>query len=565
MFKARRRTKRVSAEKVKPVKSLTRAPDVTANPLEKVLLMLLYSMGVILLVSDWPITWRMLLGASVLVLTLHFLFACYIIRFEREVFQDLNKFLMVLVLCLLMVAFIRMTVELDMWSPYFIPISFVGVILAIVFNQRFAIETMGIMLVYLGICLYGYDDLLKVVVSLFAGASTGVLLSGGIRKRSKLINVGLLIGVVHVLVLASLSFFINELDSPAATSRDLLRGFIHGAVVGFLLTGFLPFIEYILGTVTEISLLELSNQNEQPLLRKLLIEAPGTHHHSFVVGILSEAAAEAIGANALLCRVGAYFHDIGKINKPEYFIENSGDAKIKHNLLNPEMSTLIITAHTKDGLEMANYYTLPKAIQAFITEHHGTSAVEYFYREALARSEEDTRVSRDAFRYPGPKPQSKETAIVMLADSVEAATRSLKEPTPGRIQAQIHDITMNKLADGQLDECPLTLRDLRRIEDSFFQVAVGIFHQRPVLPKAVKSADGHKTAVNHVNASDSKVFEDKSTKITSGKVNAANGREISATDDSENPRSGKPMDSHKTDKQARIRNNLPGGTSRDDC
>jgi putative nucleotidyltransferase with HDIG domain len=310
-----------------------------------------------------------------------------------------------------------------------------------------------------------------------------------------------------------------------ATARELARGLLHGAVVGFLLTGCLPFIEFLLGTVTEISLLELSNQNEQPLLRKLLIEAPGTHHHSFVVGIFSEAAAEAIGANALLCRVGAYFHDIGKLNKPEYFIENSGEATIKHNLLNPEMSTLIITAHTKDGLEMANYYGLPKAIQAFITEHHGTSAVEYFYREALARSDDDARVSRDAFRYPGPRPLSRETAIVMLADSVEAATRSLSEPTPGRIQAQIHEVIMNKLEDGQLDGCPLTLRDLRRIEDAFFQVAAGIFHKRPVLPRVNKQGEGQKAAVNN-NATPDEKANGEGTRITSGKTSTGGEKDL---------------------------------------
>ena len=201
---------------------------------------------------------------------------------------------------------------------------------------------------------------------------------------------------------------------------------------------------------------------------------------------------------------------------------------MKHNLLNPEMSTLIITAHTKDGLEMAKHFGLPKAVQAFITEHHGRSAVEYFYREAVARSEGDARISRDAFRYPGPRPMSRETAIVMLADSVEAATRSLMEPTPGRIQAQIHEIVMNKLTDGQLDDCPLTIRDLRRIEDAFFQVAVGIFHKRPVLPKASKPLEGQKAAANNVSG-ETKVYEE-GQKITSGKTWSGTERDSSRTE-----------------------------------
>jgi len=516
MFKPRRRPKRVSADKVKPARSSAPTPEVTGNPVEKVLLVVLFSVGVVLLIQDWPVGWRELLGSSTLVLVIHFLFSCYIVRFQSKVFQDMGRFIMVLALALLTLGLVRMTVALDWWSPIFIPISFVGVILAIVFNQRLAVEVTGLLFLYMGICLHGYDDLLKIMITLFAGTLTGILLSGGIRKRSKLVNVGLLIGVVHVLVLASLALFTKEINSPIAASRELARGFLHGVVVGFLLTGLLPFIELLIGMVTEISLLELSNQNEQPLLRKLLIEAPGTHHHSFVVGILSEAAAEAIGANAPLCRVGSYFHDIGKLNKPEYFIENSGEAVVKHNLLNPEMSTLIITAHTKDGLEMAEYYGLPKEVKNFITEHHGTSAVEYFYREALARSDDDTRISRDTFRYSGPRPQSRETAIVMLADSVEAATRSLDDPAPGRVQAQIHQVIMNKLADGQLDECPLTLKDLHRIEDSFFQVAVGIFHKRPVLPKATKPQEGQKVANN--NASSDGKTSTEGQRISSGKA-----------------------------------------------
>jgi membrane-associated HD superfamily phosphohydrolase len=262
MFKARKKTKRVRAEKVKPARKWAQAPEILANPVEKVLLVVLYTVGVILLISDWPVSWAEFIGASALVTVTHFLFACYIVRFQRVVFLDIGRFILVLVMVLLTIGFVRMTVALDWWSPFFIPISFVGVILAIVFNQRFAVEMMGILLLYMGICLYGYDDLLRIMVTLFAGSLTGILLSGGIRKRSKLVNVGVLIGVVHVLMLASLSLYSNEISSSAAISRDLVRGLLHGVVVGFLLTGILPFIEVLIGTVTEISLLELSNQNE---------------------------------------------------------------------------------------------------------------------------------------------------------------------------------------------------------------------------------------------------------------------------------------------------------------
>ena len=522
MLRARKKTKRVSAEKVRPVQPWAQPRETLPHAVEKMLLAVPFTAAVALLVADWPLTPARFLGAVALVGVVHFLFSVYAVRFEREVFLDTSRFVLVLVLVLFTAGFMRMTAALEWWSPFFIPLSFVAVVLAIVFNQRFAVEVTGLLLLYLGLCLRGYDDLLKVMITLFAGALAGILLSGGIRKRSRLVSVGVMIGAAHVVVLVSLALFMGDTGTPATVGRDVLRGFLHGVVVGFLLTGFLPLFETLLGVVTEMSLLELSNQNEQPLLRKLLIEAPGTHHHSFVVGILSEAAAEAVGANALLCRVGAYFHDIGKLNKPEYFIENSGEAAVKHNLLNPEMSTLIITAHTKDGLEMAEYYGLPKAVQAFITEHHGTSTVEYFYREALARSDGETRVSRDAFRYPGPRPRSRETAIVMLADSVEAATRSLVDPTPGRIQAKIHEIVMGKLADTQLDECPLTVRDLRRIEDAFLKVAVGIFHKRPELPRTGRPGEGAKGAAPAAREAPA---EEGVPPLVSGKAVNGGGRE----------------------------------------
>ncbi len=485
MFRSRKTPRRISAHKARPVRAAGPDVDAVPNPIEKLLLAGVFSAVVIGLLLARPLKgggWGALAGGTALVLTLHYLFGAYLLRFEREVFMNMRRYVAVLLLVLIILCLAGLTQLGAWWSPLLIPVSFAGVILAIVFNQRFAVEATGIILLFTGAILYGHADLLKVMVTLFAGAMTGILATTGIRKRSKMVSVGLYIGIVHVVVIAALSLLLGETYSVHDVFLDLVRGFIHGAVVGFLLTGLLPVIEYVLETVTEISLLELSNQNEQPLLRKLLIEAPGTHHHSFVVGIMSERAAEAIGANALLCRVGAYFHDIGKMNKPEYFIENSNDAPVKHRQLNPEMSKLIITAHTKDGLELADYYGLPQAIRNFITEHHGTSAVEYFYQEALARSDDDTKVRRDTFRYPGPRPRSRETAIVMLADSVEAALRSMTEPSTPRLKAMVHEVVMKKLTDGQLDDCLLTLRELHRLEEAFFQVAVGIFHRRPVIP-----------------------------------------------------------------------------------
>ena len=255
---------------------------------------------------------------------------------------------------------------------------------------------------------------------------------------------------------------------------------VQGLLVGFLVSGLLPVIEYLFEVTTDVSLLELSNQNENLVLRKLLIESPGTFHHSFIVGLLAEAAAERIGAHGLLCRVGAYFHDIGKMNKPQYFAENADQARSLHDDLSPEMSALIITSHPKDSLELADFYDLPSCLRAFMVEHHGTSRIEFFYQRALEKArEEGGQVDEEVFRYPGPKPQSKETAIVMLADAVEAAVRSLKKPTSARISALVRELVMERLQGEQLDQCPLTLRDIRDTEEEFTSVLIGIHHARP--------------------------------------------------------------------------------------
>ncbi|MBI4707790.1 MAG: HDIG domain-containing protein [Candidatus Omnitrophica bacterium] len=244
----------------------------------------------------------------------------------------------------------------------------------------------------------------------------------------------------------------------------------------------LPIFEYLFNTVTNISLLELADFN-QPLLQRLVMEAPGTYHHSLVVGNLSESACRAVGANALLARVGAYYHDIGKLDKAEYFSENQEVRESKHDTLSPEMSKLIIMNHVKEGVELARKSHLSQSIIEFIEQHHGNSLVYYFYRRALEKIEEDKEVREEGFRYAGPKPTTKETAIVLLADSVEAASRALKEPTAGKIEEMVHKVINNKFIDGQLDECDLTLKDLEKISEVFVRVLGGIYHSRINYPE----------------------------------------------------------------------------------
>ena len=219
------------------------------------------------------------------------------------------------------------------------------------------------------------------------------------------------------------------------------------------------------------------------------MEAPGTYHHSLIVGNLSETAALAIGANALLARVASYYHDLGKADRPEYFTENEPLGRSRHEGLSPAMSTLIITSHVRDGVALASEFHLPRAILDITAQHHGTSVVEFFYRTAVDRAGEEP-VDPQRFRYTGPKPRTKEAGIVLLADSVEAASRSLDEPTSARLTKLVHDLTMKRLLDGQFDESGLTLRDLRTIEDSFVKVLTSMFHTRVPYPSAPQGGRG---------------------------------------------------------------------------
>jgi len=236
--------------------------------------------------------------------------------------------------------------------------------------------------------------------------------------------------------------------------------------------------------LTDLSLLEVGDV-AHPLLQELVRRAPGTYNHSINVASIGEAAAEAIGARGLLVRVGAYFHDIGKMLKPAYFVENQGQQGSRHESLVPAMSTLIIVAHVKEGAELARQYNLPQPIVDLIAEHHGTTLVEYFYRRATERQQANPdggEVDEHTYRYPGPKPSTRESAVLMLSDAVESASRALTEPTPARIQGLVHDLAMKRLLDGQFDECGLTLEELEVIEQSLVKSLTAVYHGRVKYP-----------------------------------------------------------------------------------
>ncbi|MFT7671503.1 MAG: putative nucleotidyltransferase with HDIG domain, partial [Planctomycetota bacterium] len=371
----------------------------------------------------------------------------------------------------------------------FLPLSLVALVTVLVWGRSVAIEctVYGSGLLGLYVFLHsteGHAEVEGLAIAI-SGALVGAMAADFVRRRSALIRVGLVIGLSQMIVGGTFLLMRPEIaDGPQAALALCALG-LEGLVVGLLVSGLLPTIESIFGVTTDISLLELGNTHEQPLLRKLLLQAPGTFHHSYIVGLLSEAAAEAVGGNALLARVGALYHDIGKLNKPGYFAENSTEARVRHRELTPEMSLLIISAHTRDGVELGRYYGLPEAILDFMPEHHGTSLIEYFYHAAQKiRGEEN--VSEESFRYPGPKPQRIETAIVMIADAAEAISRQMPDPNLARLREMVHEVAFKRLMDRQFEECPMTLSDLALIEGAFVRVLQAIYHQRPTYPKGGK-------------------------------------------------------------------------------
>ncbi len=294
------------------------------------------------------------------------------------------------------------------------------------------------------------------------------------KKRSDILKAGLFVSGINIITVSILLLFAGTLFSNEATT-PLVAASLSGVGVAAIVSISLPLFEYLFKNTTDISLLELLDLN-QPLMRNLMITAPGTYHHSVIVGNLGEAAAEAVDVNPLLSRVTAYYHDIGKIKMPEYFVENQAGSVNRHDKLSPHMSSMILVSHVKEGTELARQYKLPQMVIDIIEQHHGTRLITYFYEKA--KNELGEAPPEEEYRYPGPKPQSRVAALVMLADAVEAASRVLKEPTPSRIEALVDKIINHVFIDGQLDDCELTLKDISLIKKHFTYILTGIFHRR---------------------------------------------------------------------------------------
>ena len=306
------------------------------------------------------------------------------------------------------------------------------------------------------------------------------------RERRVLIRTGMRVGLLNIVMAVSIQTLLYGNPYSQAGGISLIAGFLGGFLSGVIATGFLPLIEMIFGFTTDIKLLELSSL-DQPILKDLMVKAPGTYHHSVIVSSMVEVTAESIHANPLLTKVSAYYHDIGKIKKPLYFVENQVRGDKRHEKLAPSMSSLILISHVKDGIELAKQHKLGKEIIDIIQQHQGTGLISYFYQKAKEQSEKKGSRSSPAkeedFRYPGPKPQTKEAGLVLVADGVEAASRTLVDPTPARIKGMVQKIINNVFSDGQLNECELTLKDLNQIAQSFTKTLSGIFHSRIEYPE----------------------------------------------------------------------------------
>ena len=385
-------------------------------------------------------------------------------------------------------------------APLLIPYAFAPLVLSVLLGRNHGLYAAVFSSLW-GSLLVGRIDPVFLVISLITGF-IGVFVTLQVRRRSRLVRAGVYVGLATWILAAAFGQIgpvIWEVPSQtdwAMIGWQSLAAFATGIATAIVVSGILPMLEHVFKITTDISWLEMSDLNH-PLLKRLSLEAPGTYHHSLAVANLSEAAAEVVGANPTICRVASYFHDIGKVVKPHYFTENIPHGSNPHDDLTPTMSALIIISHVKEGVDLALKNKLNAEIIDVISQHHGTSMVSYFYQRALQqqedarlggkimnmREEDIPEVSEESFRYPGPRPQTKEAAIVSLADSIESASRSLERPTPQRIDDLVRNIIKARLDEGQLDEAPLTIAEIWKIADSFRFSLVNMLHARIAYPK----------------------------------------------------------------------------------
>jgi putative nucleotidyltransferase with HDIG domain len=422
-----------------------------------------------------PLNFVSVLGVIGLVGMAIYLYATFLRHHEPAVSQDRRRIYLIALVTVATFGILWLLESLHA-SPYLLPLPAAAMLLKIFVNPMVAIGTTAVMAILGGVA-HGSSGLGPVIVGV--GTSLAAVFAvPRIRQRSDLARAGLIAGLFG----AALTIVIGMISGghPMLWGPHALWAVIGGVGSAVLAVGILPYLEGLFGITTTFKLMELANPS-QPLLRYLLMKAPGTYHHSILVGNLGEAAAEAVGADPLLVRVGAYYHDIGKTKRPYFFIENQMGMENAHEKISPHLSALVIQAHVKEGLEIAKEYALPPDVTRFVSTHHGKSCIAYFYHQAC-EAEGSDHVEEDHFRYPGPRPNTKEEAIVMLADACEATVRTLKNPTPEQIEETIRRLINKRLNDGELTEAPLTLAEIEVIAQTFLKIVQGLYHQRIEYP-----------------------------------------------------------------------------------
>lgn len=438
-----------------------------------------------------------LVGFSLIIPLVILFLGGYLFFFKKA---NLHLFLCLGLLLTLLLCVTNAVIEYTDIQALYIPVASIAMLTMLLFNDlqlAFLMSFAGSVIVSL---LLNAD--LNIMLTFFVGSLTASYAVRNARTRGRLISAGFYIGLMQLVCIALVYPDPYFLVSKTFVLEYLQPLFISGLMATFIAMATLKIFEFFFGVITNFSLLELSDFN-QPLLKRMILEAPGTYHHSIVVSNLAETAADAIGANALLTRVGAYYHDIGKMEKPEYFTENQLVGGNKHDNIEPSMSRLVILKHVKEGIALAKKSKINSLIIDFIPQHHGTSLMHYFYQKALEDTEDRSSVKEDNYRYPGPKAQTRETAIVLLADSVEAATRALDESNPQKIEEVVRKIINNKFIDGQLDECNLTLKEIESIARTFTHTLGAIYHARIKYPEK-KNGDGRDNKPAEENSSESR-------------------------------------------------------------
>ncbi|WP_342432352.1 HD family phosphohydrolase [Neobacillus sp. FSL H8-0543] len=438
---------------------------------------------------DTEKSFKPLIGLIILITIILSAVYYYFYQMKTEPEKRQANLLMFGIIFILTLAILKITSMLQIFNysgiGYLFPAAMGGMLVKILIDEKLAIHT-SIILAVCGSVLFneGVSGTLNFSVGiyiLFSGLA-GILFLSEQNQRSKILQAGSLAAIVNLFTIWTLMFLPNGQFTGLEYGYHILTAIFSGIGSAVLTMGLLPLFEASFGILSTMKLIELSNPNH-PLLRKILMEAPGTYHHSVMVANLADAACEAIGANGLLARVGCYYHDIGKTRRPNFFIENQMHGENPHDRLPCDKSANIIISHVIDGVEILKKYHMPKEIIHIAEQHHGTTLLKFFYHKALQNGE---NVKEEDYRYPGPKAQTKESAVIGIADSVEAAVRSLRQPTPETIESLVRDIIADRLQDGQLNECDLTLKEIETVAHSFCETLKGIFHSRIEYPEIKK-------------------------------------------------------------------------------